>query len=121
MQYDNDLDFDSIMKEINDDEIEEEEKDLSKVIDDNSFSNYFEDARISTSSTKRKTTFKSKRKKKQSEKFEIDEIALFRNKPVKIIYGPYEKNYKTLYEVQSEDGKIFSATNTGLKKNIEGE
>ena len=112
-----DLDFDSVMKEINDDLDElEEEKDLSNIIDDNSFTDYFDDAKISTK--KRKTTFKPKKKKKLQNSFKIGQTVTFRNKKATIVFGPYERNYKILYEIQFEDGKIISATSNGLK-NIE--
>jgi hypothetical protein len=113
MKYSNDdLDFESILKDL-DEEQEDEEKDLSSVVDDSDFSGYFDDAKISTK--KRKTTFKPKKKKKQQNEFKIGEIVTFRNKKATIVFGPYERNYKILYEIQFEDGKIISASSTGLK------
>ena len=112
MKYSNDdLDFESILKDL-DEEHEEEEKDLSSVVDDGSFTSYFDDAKIST---KRKTTFIPKKKKKQQNEFKIGETVTFRNKKATIVFGPYERNYKILYEIQFEDGKVMAATNNGLK------
>ena len=41
---------------------------------------------------------------------------VYRKKPATVIYGPYEKNYKQVYELQMQDGTIVSAISTSIKK-----
>ena len=41
---------------------------------------------------------------------------IYRKKQATVIYGPYEKNYKQVYELQMQDGTIVSAISTLIKK-----
>ena len=43
-------------------------------------------------------------------------FVLYRNKEATVVFGPYEKNYKKLYEIQTQDGKIITATSSALHK-----
>ena len=92
---------------------DEEEKDLKDAIDDEEMLQYFDDAKMSTSSRSLSTTFK---KKKPEVTFEQGENVLYRNKEATVVFGPYEKNYKKLYEIQTQDGKIITATSSALHK-----
>ena len=110
--YDDTYDYDNRSKynKFFDDDDEEEEKQATKNIDSDLFP-YIDDARISTKAT----TFKTK-KKKQEKIFKIGDAVFYRNKEAVVVFGPYEKNYKQLYEIQTHDGKIVSATAAALRK-----
>ncbi len=91
------------------DDDDEDEKNLADTIDDDDILQCFDDARIST-----KATIMKPKKKKQEKIFNSGEIVTYRGKNATIVYGPYEKNYKQLYEIQTHDGKIVSATASAL-------
>ena len=109
--YDNEMEIK--IPSFDEDEDEEEERDLKCEIDDEEMLQYFDDAKMSTSSRAPSTTFK---KKKPEITFEQGEKVTYRNKEAVIVFGPYEKNYKKLYEIQMFDGKIIAATSNALHK-----
>lgn len=96
------------------DELDEEEantKNLKEAIEDGELLGYFNDARISTSSST-----KFKKKKKEKIVFESGQQAIYKNKEITILYGPYENDSKQMYEVQLSDGSVTSLASTSIKQ-----
>lgn len=99
---------------LNDEEDEEEiTRDGQMNIDDDTIMDSLNDAHISTRKT-RATTIK--KKKKNEMEFAMGDNVIYRKKQATVIYGPYEKNYKQVYELQVQDGTIVSAISTSIKK-----
>jgi len=48
---------------------------------------------------------------------DIGEDVVYRKKNAKVMYGPYEKNYKIFYELQMEDGTVTCAVAQSVRKN----
>ena len=69
----------------------------------------------STTKTYRSTTMK--KKKKLDVVYDIGEDVVYRKKNAKVMYGPYEKNYKIFYELQMEDGTVTCAVAQSVRKN----
>lgn len=89
---------------------EEEEKDISKVLDDDLLE-YFNDAKIYVS----KNGSKSKRKKKEKIIFESGQTVFYKNEKCSVIYGPYERDGKQMYELETESDNIISAEYSSIK------
>lgn len=105
--YDYKIKFDKFLE---DDEEEDNEKAINDIDED--LLQCLDDARMPTKAT----SFKPAKKKKPEQTFDAGEVVTYRGKEVTIIFGPYEKNYKMLYEIQTHDGKVISAVSTSLHK-----
>lgn len=118
MNYDEEEEFEeapvyvSYLNEEEDDEDETTSQE-SVALDDDAIIDSLNDAHISTRKT-RATTIK--KKKKNEQEFGSGESVIYRKKHATVIFGPYEKNYKQVYELQMEDGTIVSAISTSIKK-----
>ena len=58
---------------------------------------------------------KKKKRAKADVVYERGDSVIYKNKKCKILYGPYEKNYKDVYELLTEDNTIVSAIATSIK------
>jgi len=69
----------------------------------------------SIQSKARSTTMK--KKKKLDVVYEINEEVVYRKKKAKVMYGPYEKNYKMFYELLFiDDGVMVTAVAQSVRK-----
>lgn len=57
-----------------------------------------------------------KRKKKPEVLFNIGDKVIYRKKTATVMFGPYEKNYKQVYELLTDEGSVLSAIATSIKK-----
>lgn len=64
---------------------------------------------------KQRATTMNKRKKLDVV-YEVGTKVIYKKKNATVIFGPYEKNYKFIYELQMEDGSVTSAIATSVKK-----
>lgn len=62
----------------------------------------------------RSTTIK--KKKKNEIIFNVGDKVIYRKKQATVLFGPYEKNYKQVYELQMEDGSVTPAISVSIKK-----
>jgi hypothetical protein len=92
---------------------EENHKDLH-INDDFLVDNLDKNIEIKPQRKQRATTINKKRKLDTI--YEIGSKVIYRKKNATVIYGPYERNYKFIYELQMEDGSIVSAIATSVKK-----
>ena len=105
-----DLEYDTKYEDtdfsLDDDDFEECEGDISKVLDPELLE-YFNDAKVIGS---KKTNFsKQKKKKKDKVVYESDQKVKFKGKKCTILYGPYDKDNKQFYELETENGNVISA------------
>ena len=54
--------------------------------------------------------------KKGDELVYIGDIVIYRKKQATVVFGPFEKNYKQVYELQMEDGSVVSAISDSIRK-----
>ena len=90
---------------------ENNEKILSSL--DNDFLDSFGRIRVAPKSVTDKP-----KKKKPEVTFKMGEKVLYRNKAAEVVFGPYDKNYKKMYEIQTSDGKVYSASSQALHKYV---
>lgn len=122
MTYNNDYDYNYQDEEevdvrtlkFEEDDTEEEEvdeqADLRKMIDDEDIISCLDDARVPTRAPN------GKRKRKEKVTFTVGERVVYRKKEATVIYGPYERSAKQMYELQLADGSVVSATATAVRK-----
>ena len=58
---------------------------------------------------------KKKKRSRLDVIYERGDSVIYKNKKCKILYGPYEKNYKDVYELLTEDKTLVSAIATSIK------
>jgi len=108
------------LNEEEDDEYDEEKNKDFGASDDSIIDNLDKDIPMQPHPTVRKhrkqrATTMNKRKKLDVV-YEVGTEVIYKKKKAKVIFGPYEKNYKFVYELQMEDGSITSAIATSVKK-----
>jgi hypothetical protein len=115
-----DMNINPIYSSLNEEDDEDEdisdninEDKLKNTIDDEKLLECFSDARMSTKGHGSTTM---KKKKKDKIIYNIGDKVVYRKKKASVLFGPYEKNYKQIYEIQMEDGTVTSAISTSLKK-----
>lgn len=107
--------------EENNDDFYGEKKDDVK-INENDFLNSLDGGEPKPKRQKQKSTTKTyrsttmKKKKKLDVVYDIGEDVVYRRKNAKVMYGPYEKNYKMFYELQMEDGTVTCAVAQSVRK-----
>ena len=102
--------------QMNEEELEEFNESNGLSIDDNTLMDNLEkNVKPSSKQTKHRAT--TMKKKKVAEKaFNIGDSVIYRKHNATVMFGPYERNYKQLYELQMEDGTVMSAVSTSIKK-----
>lgn len=101
-----------VIDEDEEDEVEDN-RDIRDAIDDEDIVNCFDDAHVST-----KTTI-GKRKRKEKVVYNVGDAVIYRKKSATVLYGPYERGVRQMYELQLSDGSVVSATATAIKKTDE--
>ena len=99
-----------------DNEDEEENEDTNVSIDDDDLMSSLSDARIAKKPAQRNYATNIMKKPKLKVQFAAGEQVMYRKKKGMVLFGPYEKNYKQIYELQMEDGTIVSAIANSVKK-----
>jgi hypothetical protein len=123
---------DFLMPKNNDDYIEfnyDEEYEISSAsyMYDNNYVNEDKDTHIDENTliddldndvqlTRKEHATTIKRKKKPEVLFNVGDKVMYRKKIVTVIFGPYEKNYKQVYELLTDEGSVVSAIATSIKK-----
>lgn len=74
---------------------------------------YFDEANILN---RKSSISKSKKKKKDKYSFQVDQKILYNGKICSIIYGPYDKETKVMYELETASGEIVTAGLNDIKE-----
>lgn len=105
-RYDNDIDeYRNNNKQFYEDSLDDEDE-LSKVLGKNKKSNDNEDEE-ENKKDKNNSRFKAKVKPK----YKVDDIVIYKKREAKVLFGPFERASKFLYEVQMlHDGTVVTAS-----------
>lgn len=93
---------------------EEEQQNQSFNFNDDEILNNLDNNQMPTVQKAKATTMK--KKKKPVKLFDIGDEVVYRKKSAFVVFGPFEKNYKQVYELQMEDGSVVSAISDSIKK-----
>ena len=106
-QYQEDLNpNESTFFDYDEDDDEECNGDITKVLD-SELIEYFNDARVIPS--KKNNLFKTKKKKRDKIIFEMDQKVKVNGTKCIVLYGPFEKDNKQYYELETEAGNVIRA------------
>ena len=94
---------------------EEEKHNNSFNFNDDDILNNLDNNQMPSKQIKAKATT-MKKKKKPIKLFNIGDIVIYRKKQATVVFGPFEKNYKQVYELQMEDGSVVSAISDSIRK-----
>lgn len=97
------------------DDEEEKHNNSFNLNDDDILNNLDNNQMPSSKQIKAKATT-MKKKKKPIKLFNIGDIVIYRKKQATVVFGPFEKNYKQVYELQMEDGSVVSAISDSIRK-----
>ena len=95
---------------------DENEEDANVSIDDEDIMSSLNDIRMPKKPAQRNYATNIPKKPKLKVEFASGDQVTYRKKKGMVLFGPYEKNYKQIYELQMEDGTIVSAIATSVKK-----